>query len=465
MSLSTPTTTARRLSSRNPDRATSSVDADTALSSPDDAMKQVKTEAMDLDELSNGAHAHQEPGQSSVDASAFISLEEQTTTTASQETLEDAARSVNDGGRDGAQDQPLQTVASTGDQVPLLPQYDFPVPPAWSLRPPAKRRRTVKSIEGAEQEAKKAKKAKEAKVVGPSEWSPAEDAALRAGVDLIPFLGPQAVQLGSEKLRRPQLLAECVRRRTGAIRTAKQITDRMSVLRTPATMERLRGATMSAGKVQQTDWHARLGVNDFPHTKPPSLLEAYGITKGRKLPTSATAPGDLELDKKPCLNSPNEGSTSEPSPPQSEGIQPLQDAPASKQKSPSDAADSGEIAAAASPAAPVRQPLEPPTTAAPKSSPTSRKRSRTPDPTSFAADLSAILSTLVSGRDLTPSAHALFACGITSTSSLADLLIIDADVANVYLDFVGKRTDLSAFEVAWTKKALDAARRSVVRMV
>ncbi|BGP30339.1 Transketolase [Rhodotorula toruloides] len=241
----------------------------------------------------------------------------------------------------------------------------------------------------------------------------------------------------------------------------------MSNLRTPATTARLRGSTVSADEAQQIDWDARLGSDQFPQTKPASLLAAYGLTRGLVQPTSAAASdpvSDAKLDKKPCLNLPSETSTPLPDPPQAQVILTAQDVAIPKQKSAPNAADSGEIAAVASPAAPVRQFVDPPATTAPKSS-LSRKRSRTPDTKSFATDLLAILSSLIPGRDVTTSAHALFACGITSTSSFAELLVVDADVANVYLDFVGKRMDLNAFEVAWTKKALDAARRSIVRMV
>ncbi|GAA6034306.1 hypothetical protein NBRC10512_005623 [Rhodotorula toruloides] len=332
---------------------------------------------------------------------------------------------------DEAQNQPAADGASVGQDSPLA-QNNASTSASRALRSPTERKKTVKSVQGAAQAPRKRGKTSQA-APSSDRWTAAEHEALLRATDLVSIPGTALVWLGFEELRRPQLLAEYIRRQTGTIKTSSQINRRLTrITRLPAMRDRVRGSEMSLKEARETDWHARLGPDRFPHTKPVSLLDTYGTTTAKKgaAPASPIADLDSNRAKKPRLSPPDGTST-----------------PAADFATASNAYTSGSGLALDQEGALKR--------------PKPRVRSKKPKSRPFVIDLSAILSSLVPGRDLTTSAHALFACGITSTSHFADLLIFDKDVANVFVDIVGRRMELSAFEVAWTKKALETGRNRI----
>ncbi|BGP30340.1 Transketolase [Rhodotorula toruloides] len=359
-------------------------------------------------------------------------------------------------------EQPAADEASVG-QDPLLAQNNASTSASRALRSPNERNKTVKSVEGVKQSPRKRGKTSQTSTSSSSErWTAAEHEALSRATDLVSVPGQALVWLGFEEVRRPQLLAEYIRRQTGTIKTSNQITRRLSrVARLPAMKDRVRSVEMSLKDARETDWHARLGLDCFPHTKPVSLLDAYGTTTTKKTaaPASPVADADSGRAKKPRLSPPDGTSTPAPDFATSSNANASGRGLAPDREVALEAGDLVEADVAVTPPSPDDSfeglaPLD-------EQQPKPRMRSKKPKSRPFVIDLSAILSSLVPGRDLTTSAHALFACGITSTSYLADLLILDKDVANVFFDIVGRRMELSAFEVAWTKKALETGRNRI----
>lgn len=221
-----------------------------------------------------------------------------------------------------------------------------------------------------------------------------------------------------------------------------------------------RHVEMSSAEAQQTDWHARLGPDRFPRTKPVSLLDTYRTVRSKKASHPVTVSDNAGFADVKRLRlifqggssasaaaAPVTGAHTHPIP--LPNLEPIPPEPAEF------------FAREFSLTAPTPDDYFRDPESVEKQQPYSPTRRKTRKARPFVIDLSAILSSLMPGRDLTTSAHALVACGITSTSYLAELLVFDKDVLGVFLDIVGRRIELSAFEVAWTKKALEAARSSI----
>ncbi|CDR47731.1 RHTO0S15e01200g1_1 [Rhodotorula toruloides] len=211
---------------------------------------------------------------------------------------------------DEAQNQPAADGASVGQDSPLA-QNNASTSASRALRSPTERKKTVKSVQGAAQAPRKRGKTSQA-APSSDRWTAAEHEALLRATDLVSIPGTALVWLGFEELRRPQLLAEYIRRQTGTIKTSSQINRRLTrITRLPAMRDRVRGSEMSLKEARETDWHARLGPDRFPHTKPVSLLDTYGTTTAKKgaAPASPIADLDSNRAKKPRLSPPDGTST------------------------------------------------------------------------------------------------------------------------------------------------------------
>lgn len=160
--------------------------------SPGAATRAVKLEPMELPAPLDDAQEEARPVEAPVDAGNFINETVQPATADSQATLDVEKSDVNAQERGTAVHQAVQTAAGASEQGSLLPQNNNTASSSSrSLRPPARRRASIKSIEGAAQDSK------QTRTVSSPPWSQSENEALWTGEPTqrlrLPFCGYSAV--------------------------------------------------------------------------------------------------------------------------------------------------------------------------------------------------------------------------------------------------------------------------------
>ncbi|BGP46307.1 Transketolase [Rhodotorula kratochvilovae] len=300
-------------------------------------------------------------------------------------------------------------------------------------------------------------------------WSDELDALLKEALHHIPaFPGNSSYKVGAFSMARRDMLAEYIRRRSGALFTRNQISSRLNIIQRnaghdTAFLRAVPGRAVDGVELAQRDWDAFLGPNLFPETKPDAtriaFLKSKVLLSGAKAGSSGkrrsqSAAQDSHVDKKRRLASPAPALPTPPDPSHSDPpAQPLYAYQQYPQYLPY-------------PPDPLRcryslshYPLLPPPPA-PAQPPPPPAAYSPQHP--FFLSLVAFLTASAPGRDHSLPAHALVDAGVTSISALADLLLLDAGSLEGFSELLSRRARFGGMQLAWLKKAVGAAREATM---
>ncbi|BGO97974.1 TEA domain-containing protein [Rhodotorula toruloides] len=334
-------------------------------------------------------------------------------------------------------------------------------------------------------------------------WNDETTALLREAAHKLPNLGRRHYTVQGASYGRNGLIGEFIRRRTGIARDRFQVYYRLQALIKAAKddlteIAKLRGATVSRDDLRGREWTTFLGPNLFPHTKPklsqardddetsrdsPPPLKRKKQSKSTNSSTSSAAPSQY---KKPRHHRPYSDDTTSASPSSTSCKRVQEDDEAATRHFkprpfPLLASDSrlfppgalfgSSIFSVAS--VPASYPsssyslFPPPSVLAPTSSTAQPEPSPTispPTAASVAPLLTALLTAASPSRDPSSLVHALLSSGLSTTSDLVDFLSLDNSTLRLFLEEFGKRNGMGPLDLAWVRKAFEAARREVTGM-
>ncbi|GJN88322.1 hypothetical protein Rhopal_001287-T1 [Rhodotorula paludigena] len=293
------------------------------------------------------------------------------------------------------------------------------------------------------------------------------EAFVRA-IQLLPNLGKTRYSVRGVSMQRNDMICEYIRRQTGHLRSATQVTNYLSQLRRDRnTDQNLQGHVVSQKELVGTNWDELLGPDRFPHVKllRPPLLRPQSSAQKQSAPKreaespifdplAAHGPKRIKVEQHSSPAYP-------PYPILAQYPQPYPQHYVSASPLPPSLAP---------PAFQPHSPYSPSPLAVPAGLPALPPRSlpasnlRRPRSPSFHLPLLAFLASSSPGRDFASTASTLVAAGIDSLDSLVNLLLIGEHALDGFLELLQKRHRVEGMQLAWLRRGLEAA-RTVVRMI
>ncbi|GAA5999394.1 uncharacterized protein JCM10292_001259 [Rhodotorula paludigena] len=303
-------------------------------------------------------------------------------------------------------------------------------------------------------------------------WFTEVHEALVRAMQLLPNLGKTRYSVRGVSMQRNDMICEYIRRQTGHVRSATQVTNYLSQLRRDRNTDHnllvaVQGHVVSQKELVSTNWDELLGPDRFPHVKllgrpllrPESSAQKQSAPKREAAspafdPLAAHGPKRIKVEQHSSPAYP-------PFPILAQYAQPYPQHYVSASPLPPSLAP---------PACQPHSPYSPSPLAVPAGLPAPPppclpvSNSRRPRSPSFHLPLLAFLATSSPGRDFASTVSTLVVAGIDSLDSLVDLLLIGEHALDGFLELLQKRHRVEGMQLAWLRRGLEAA-RTVVRMI